>query len=154
MQRPGWKRIEPGHYLHLETGIKVRRRAAHRDFGYRVGLRWELIIPNREGSRTWGTVRTLEQAQQKARVLFPEARTEIAEAWDMAHYALPDPNITGPCQVQASPFCEPSAGRQRMDPMDMAEPETSFRAYTMICQPCYDARADLFVATVHGRVPS
>lgn len=65
--------------------------------------------------------------------------------------ALPDPNITGPCQVQASPFCEPSAGQQRLNPTDMLQSATAFRASVMICQPCYDVQADLFVATTHGR---
>jgi hypothetical protein len=65
--------------------------------------------------------------------------------------SLPDPNITGPCQVQASILCKPSEGRQRMDPMDMAAPETSFRAYVMCCQPCYDAQADEYIRVTHGR---
>lgn len=64
---------------------------------------------------------------------------------------LPDPNVTGPCQLQASILCEPSAGRQRMDPMDMAAPETSFRGYVMCCQPCYDAQADEYIRVTHGR---
>lgn len=65
--------------------------------------------------------------------------------------ALPDPNITGPCQLQVSFLCKPSEGQQRMDPMDMAAPETSFRAYVMCCQPCYDAQADEYVRVTHGR---
>lgn len=64
---------------------------------------------------------------------------------------LPDPNITGPCQLQASILCEPSAGRQRMDPMDMAKTETSFQGYVMCCQPCYDAQADEYIRVTHGR---
>jgi hypothetical protein len=62
---------------------------------------------------------------------------------------LPDPNITGPCQVQSSPFCEPSAGAQRMNPTDMLEIETAFQGYVQICQPCYDHQADLFIAVRH-----
>jgi hypothetical protein len=65
--------------------------------------------------------------------------------------ALPDPNITGPCEVQASPFCQLSAGAQRMDPMDMASQKTAFTGYVMCCQPCYDAQADEFIRVTHGR---
>lgn len=64
---------------------------------------------------------------------------------------LPDPSATGPCQLQASPFCL-QVGGQVMDPMDMLETETAFRGYTQSCTPCYEARADLYVATLHGRV--
>lgn len=71
---------------------------------------------------------------------------------DLTAYRLPDPNVSGPCQVQASPFCEPSAGAQRYNPTDMLQSATAFRTPVMICQPCYDAQADLFVATTHGRV--
>ncbi len=63
---------------------------------------------------------------------------------------LPDPNITGPCEVRASLMCD-GAGRQRYNPMDMAQTETSFRAFSMICQPCYDHKADAFIALTHGR---
>lgn len=67
-----------------------------------------------------------------------------------ATHGLPDPNATGPCQLQASPLCL-QVGGQRMDPMDMLQTETAFRGYVQTCQPCYDARADLYVATLHGR---
>lgn len=62
---------------------------------------------------------------------------------------LPDPDITGPCQVQSSPFCT-TQGQQRMNPMDMLDTETSFRVYAPICQPCYDHQADMYVAAVHS----
>jgi hypothetical protein len=68
-----------------------------------------------------------------------------------ATHGLPDPNIVGPCQSQSSLLCEPGNGRQRMDPMDMAETETAFRGYLQMCQPCYDSQADLFVRYTHGR---
>ena len=68
-----------------------------------------------------------------------------------ATHDLPDPNLTGPCQLRSSVLCEPAAGRQRMDPMDMAQSETAFRGYVMCCDPCYDAQADLFIRTTHGR---
>ncbi len=67
-----------------------------------------------------------------------------------ATHGLPDPNITGPCQSQASAFCT-QVGTQRMDPMDMAETETAFRGYTQMCQPCYDAQSDEYVRVTHGR---
>jgi hypothetical protein len=60
--------------------------------------------------------------------------------------AQPDPNITGPCQLQASPDCD-GAGRQRLDPMAMLD----FRDHIMACLACYEVRADMFVAEVHGR---
>jgi hypothetical protein len=65
--------------------------------------------------------------------------------------ALPDPNITGPCQLQASILCEPSEGRQRMNPMDMASAKTAFTGHVMCCQPCYDAQADEYIRVTHGR---
>lgn len=68
-----------------------------------------------------------------------------------ATHGLPDPNLVGPCQSQSSPFCEPGNGRQRMDPMDMAETETAFRGYLQMCQACYDSQADLYVRYTHGR---
>lgn len=63
---------------------------------------------------------------------------------------LPDPSITGPCQLQASPFCT-GEGVQRLDPMQMLSAETAFKGYTSACQPCYDTNADRFVAERHGR---
>jgi hypothetical protein len=65
---------------------------------------------------------------------------------------LPDPSITGPCQIQASLLCEPSAGVQRMNPLDMLSPDTSFQGYTLICQACNDHLATLYVASLHGRI--
>ena len=67
-----------------------------------------------------------------------------------ATQGLPDPNVTGPCQLQSSPFCEQTGG-QRMDPLDMLETETAFRGYVQGCQPCYDHNATRFVAESHGR---
>lgn len=67
-----------------------------------------------------------------------------------ATHGLPDPNLTGPCQLQASPFCL-HVGGQVMDPMDMTRTETAFRAYVHGCLPCYEAQADEFVRVTHGR---
>lgn len=63
---------------------------------------------------------------------------------------LPDPNLTGPCNLQASPFCD-NQGRQRLDPMDMLDAGKAFAEYTSACDICYDARADEYVSRVHGR---
>lgn len=64
---------------------------------------------------------------------------------------LPDPNITGPCQIQSSAFCKPSEGAQRLNPMDMLNVNTAFTSYTMCCLPCYERQSDLFIAKTHGR---
>lgn len=63
---------------------------------------------------------------------------------------MPNPTITGPCQVQASPFCT-SQGIQRLDPMDMLDSATAFARHVSACLPCYEARADMYLAKVHGR---
>jgi hypothetical protein len=76
-------------------------------------------------------------------------RDAIAQAAELNASTLPDPNITGPCQLQASPFCE-QTGIQRMDPMDMLAPETSFAGYVSACLTCYEVRADMYVAEVHA----
>lgn len=64
---------------------------------------------------------------------------------------LPDPNTTGPCQVQASVLCRPSEGIQRLNPTDMLNISTAFTSYTMCCLPCYERQADLFIEKTHGR---
>lgn len=64
--------------------------------------------------------------------------------------SLPDPNLTGPCNLQASPFCD-NRGRQRLDPMDMLDASTAFAGHVSACDPCYEVRADQYVAQVHGR---
>lgn len=72
------------------------------------------------------------------------------ETTDRTPHMPSNPNITGPCNLQASPLCT-NAGIQRMDPVDMLSTATAFRDYIMACPECYDARADEFVARVHGR---
>jgi hypothetical protein len=64
---------------------------------------------------------------------------------------LPDPEVRGECTIKSSLLCEPAAGVQRMDPMDMTAPGTSFTRYVLICQACYDQRADEYVRYTHGR---
>jgi len=59
--------------------------------------------------------------------------------------------ITGPCQIQTSILCEPSAGVQRVDPLAQAEPDLAFREDIQACQACYDQRADEFLRVTHGR---
>lgn len=63
---------------------------------------------------------------------------------------LLNPNLTGPCDLQSSPFCT-GRGAQRLDPMAMASRETAFRDHVFTCLPCYEVNADRFVAQVHGR---
>lgn len=64
---------------------------------------------------------------------------------------IPDPNITGPCQVQSSVLCQPSEGSQRLNPTDMLNVNTAFTTYTLICPFCYEHQSDLFIAKTHGR---
>ena len=61
----------------------------------------------------------------------------------------PDPNITGPCEIQSSPFCD-GQGRQRLNPTDMLQNATAFRAYAPICQPCYDHQCDVYLERTHA----
>lgn len=71
-------------------------------------------------------------------------------ALEAQRLGTPDPRVTGPCQLQASPFCT-GEGIQRMDPMDMLDPSTSFARYVSACLDCYEARADRYVMEVHAR---
>ena len=64
---------------------------------------------------------------------------------------LPNPNVTGPCQIQSSILCKPSEGAQRLNPMDMLNINTAFTSYTMCCLPCYEHQADLFISKTYGR---
>jgi len=53
---------------------------------------------------------------------------------------------TGPCEMQASPFCA-GTGIIRLDPMSMlAGVSPAFTVYVPCCQDCYDVRANMFVA--------
>lgn len=85
----GWTRVEAGHYRHAETGIEIRRTAAHRDHGYRVGVRWHVWVMFRK-SRTLtaaGSTHTLRAAIEwvKDRHSYVEvARARIADAYDEA----------------------------------------------------------------------
>jgi hypothetical protein len=63
---------------------------------------------------------------------------------------LPNPNITGPCQVQSSALCT-QEGIQRLNPTDMLNISTAFTSYTQMCLPCYERQSDLFIAKTHGR---
>lgn len=67
----------------------------------------------------------------------------------MVENAGPDPRVTGPCQLQASPFCT-GEGIQRLDPMDMLDASTSFARHVSACLDCYEARADRYVKEVHA----
>jgi hypothetical protein len=61
----------------------------------------------------------------------------------------PDPNVSGPCQVQASPLCL-HVGTLRLDPMDMLDSEATTVNYVPTCQPCFDHQADLFIKARHA----
>lgn len=62
---------------------------------------------------------------------------------------LPDINAIGECEDRSSILCERSAGRLRLNPLDMLKAETSFNTYVRICDPCYGRRADEYVDAVH-----
>ena len=80
-----------------------------------------------------------------------DGAVELAvEAVARLNAGIPDPNVTGPCQLQASPFCT-GEGIQRMDPMDMLQADTSFAGYVSACLVCYETRADLYIKEVHAR---
>lgn len=83
--------------------------------------------------------------------LHAEALAEDSERYPVKDDAgLPDPNATGPCELQSSPFCT-GQGAQRTNPMDMLDRETAFRDFVFACLPCYETNADRFVVQVHGR---
>jgi hypothetical protein len=64
--------------------------------------------------------------------------------------ATPDPNVTGPCQVQSSLNCT-GEGIQRLNPMDMLNINTAFTKYVPCCLPCYERQSDLYIAKTHRR---
>lgn len=89
----------------------------------------------------------MTNAEHIAASLNPRMR---AEALAENAPAQPDPRVTGPCQLQASPFCT-GEGIQRLDPMDMLDASTSFARHVSACLDCYEARADRYVKEVHAR---
>jgi len=62
----------------------------------------------------------------------------------------PDPNVSGPCQVQASPWCE-QVGTLRLNPTDMLDNEATTVNYVTMCLKCFNHQSDLFIKEVHGR---
>jgi hypothetical protein len=61
----------------------------------------------------------------------------------------PDPTKTGPCELKLSFACT-GAGYERLDPRDMLKPETSFRTPIIVCLPCYEMAADIYVKEAHA----
>lgn len=86
----GFTRIVAGHYRHAETGIEIVKVPAHREYGYNVGVRWELRVPMEKTKtlRHVGTVGTLKTAIAWAageNGHVQVKRAAIAMAWDEAH---------------------------------------------------------------------
>lgn len=88
------------------------------------------------------------------RNLLSGRREHVQAAIEADHAEALSMNIlhvtTGPCEMQASPFCT-GTGIIRLDPMSMTGCTAPFTAYAPCCQDCYDVRADMFVSQVHGR---
>lgn len=63
---------------------------------------------------------------------------------------LPDPTVTGPCQVQATFMCTGEAEGERLIPTSML-PDALIPGplYAPMCQPCYDHLADSYLAALH-----
>lgn len=59
---------------------------------------------------------------------------------------LPNPNVTGTCEVAVSFTCD-NRGMERLNPLAMLPGSDLPNRYTRICQPCYDALADVYVAS-------
>lgn len=66
----------------------------------------------------------------------------------MTNAERPDPNVSGPCQVQSSFLCA-QVGTLRLNPTDMLDTATSFQGYVTMCQPCFDRQSDLFIEARH-----
>jgi hypothetical protein len=62
---------------------------------------------------------------------------------------LPDPTVTGPCQVQATFMCTTEAAGERLNPLAMLPGSTVPAGYVPMCQSCYDHLADAYVAAMH-----
>jgi hypothetical protein len=63
---------------------------------------------------------------------------------------LPDPTVTGPCQVQATFMCTTEAAGERLNPLAMLPGSTVPAEYVPMCQPCYDHLADAYVTALHS----
>lgn len=66
---------------------------------------------------------------------------------------LPDPTVTGPCQVQATFMCTGQAAGERLIPTSML-PDSLIKGplYAPMCLPCYEHLADAYIAETHRGV--
>lgn len=64
--------------------------------------------------------------------------------------ALPDPTVTGPCQMQVTFMCTGEAAGERLIPTSML-PDALIPGplYAPMCRPCYDHLADSYLAALH-----
>lgn len=72
-------------------------------------------------------------------------------SWGMSNEQhLPDPTVTGPCQVQATFMCTGEAAGQRLIPTSML-PDSPIKGplYAPMCLACYEHLADAYLTTLH-----
>lgn len=64
--------------------------------------------------------------------------------------SLPDPTVTGPCQVQATFMCTDQAAGERLIPTSML-PDALIPGpfYAPMCLPCYEHLSTVYLATLH-----
>lgn len=72
--------------------------------------------------------------------------SELQAAAPALSEALSAPEPLGPCQLQASPFCEGTASMERLDPMAMAPEDPAPASVIPTCPTCFGARSDVFLA--------
>jgi hypothetical protein len=65
--------------------------------------------------------------------------------------ALPDPTVTGPCQVQATFMCTGEAVGMRLIPTSML-PDALIPGplYAPMCLPCYEHLCTVYLTALHG----
>jgi hypothetical protein len=61
-----WTRVASGHYRHDGTGVEIKRADRYREHGVAVGVRWHLTVPMADGTRDFGTTRSLASAKEWA----------------------------------------------------------------------------------------
>lgn len=64
--------------------------------------------------------------------------------------ALPDPTVTGPCQVQATFLCTQEAAGMRLIPTSML-PDALIPGplYAPMCLPCYEHLSTVYLTELH-----
>ena len=91
MQYVGWIKVTAGHYRHPETGIEIARQAPRLVLGRRVGVRWNVYVPQPGSARsiTYSGAATLTDAVEWATTgedsFAARMRALIALAWDEAY---------------------------------------------------------------------